>query len=235
MNYYPHHIGDYNSATRHLTMLEHGAYRLLLDLYYTREAPLPADLAAVCRLVVARSKEECKAVEQVVKEFFALASDGWRHKRCDEEIVKANEAADRARANGKKGGRPKTKKEPTANPEETHPVISGLASGNPEITNSKAPNPNPNPNTTSSLRSEAAVAAPGDFTTPKAMIFSVGLGLLMQAGTPEQSARSFLGKHARGNETKLSEVIGYLAANPKIEPKAYIEAAMAPEKARLAL
>ena len=43
MNYYKRHIGDYAAATRHLSMLEHGAYTMLLDVYYTSEQPLPAD------------------------------------------------------------------------------------------------------------------------------------------------------------------------------------------------
>ena len=37
MNYYKFNVGDYSAATRHLSMLEHGAYRLLLDVYYTTE------------------------------------------------------------------------------------------------------------------------------------------------------------------------------------------------------
>ena len=32
MNYYSHHIGDYLTATAHLTLLEHGAYRRLIDI-----------------------------------------------------------------------------------------------------------------------------------------------------------------------------------------------------------
>ena len=70
---------------------------------------------------------------------------------------------------------------------------------------------------------------------PKAMIFSLGVRLLVGAGSSDTSARSFLGKHAKGDEAKLAEVIGYLAANPKIEPKAYIAAAMAPKKPELVL
>lgn len=33
MNYYEHHLGDYYRKAKHLTLLEHGAYRMLLDLY----------------------------------------------------------------------------------------------------------------------------------------------------------------------------------------------------------
>ncbi|WP_368641744.1 DUF1376 domain-containing protein [Castellaniella ginsengisoli] len=144
MNYYPHHIGDYITATAHLSMLEHGAYRTLLDLYYSTEKPLPAERKAVYRLARARAPEEQEAVDIILDEFFDEASDGWRHARCDEEIEKARVAVERSRANGKKGGRPR-KQEPNdnptgssddgnGNPPETQQVISGLAKQNPDET-----------------------------------------------------------------------------------------------------
>ena len=98
MNYYPFHIGDYARDTRHLTMLEHGAYRLLIDLYYLRESPLPLGLQDVCRLACARSDDEILAVKTVLQEFFVGHPDGWRHVRCDEEIAKTKEKADKAKA-----------------------------------------------------------------------------------------------------------------------------------------
>ena len=140
MNFYPHHIGDYLTATVHLSWLEDAAYRRLLDVYYSREAAIPADIAQAARLVRATSKEERKAVETVLREFFTETPEGWKHKRCDAEIEKAKEAAERARTNGKKGGRPPIQK-PTDNP----PITQSVISGNPEESKSQAPNPNPNP------------------------------------------------------------------------------------------
>ena len=43
MNYYAFHIGDYASATRHLSWIEDAAYRRLIDCYYVREVPFPTD------------------------------------------------------------------------------------------------------------------------------------------------------------------------------------------------
>ena len=37
MNFYPRHIGDYIARASHLTLLEHGVYARLLDIYYSRE------------------------------------------------------------------------------------------------------------------------------------------------------------------------------------------------------
>lgn len=86
MNYYERHLGDYAKDAGHLSMLEHGAYSLLMDRYYTTEAPIPADQAY--RLTRARSKDEQEAVDAVLGEFFTLAVDGWRHSRCDAELAK---------------------------------------------------------------------------------------------------------------------------------------------------
>ena len=88
MNYYQHHIGDFNNATRHLTRLERSVYRDLIELYYESECELPADKAAICRLILARSNEEATVVEQVLNEFFTETPNGYFHSRCDAEILK---------------------------------------------------------------------------------------------------------------------------------------------------
>lgn len=88
MNYYEHHLGDYVRDTAHLSMLEDGAYRRLMDAYYIREQPLPPALKDCCRLARAQSKPERDAVDAVLKEFFHQSPEGWRHKRCDEEIAR---------------------------------------------------------------------------------------------------------------------------------------------------
>jgi uncharacterized protein YdaU (DUF1376 family) len=86
MNHYPHHIGDFDRATRHLTRIERSVYRDLLDMYYDTEKPLPKDLGVVCRKIIARTNEESTAVEQVLNEFFILTEQGWFNSRCDSEI-----------------------------------------------------------------------------------------------------------------------------------------------------
>lgn len=98
MNYYEHHLGDYDGATAHLSWLEDCAYRRLLCLYYRNEKPIPADIKQACRLVRATSKQERAAVQQVLEEFFCLQVDGWHHGRCDAEIAKVREKSEKARA-----------------------------------------------------------------------------------------------------------------------------------------
>lgn len=108
MNYYPFHIGDYLSATRHLSWDEDAAYRRLLDTYYTTEKPLPLDLRAVCRLVVASTEEQRHAVQVVLEEFFVQTPDGWVNSRADEEIKAAREKSEQT---GERTEHEKTRKE----------------------------------------------------------------------------------------------------------------------------
>ncbi|MGI4938357.1 MAG: DUF1376 domain-containing protein [Janthinobacterium lividum] len=85
MNFYKRHIGDYIKDAGHLSLLEHGVYCRLLDVYYTRETGIPEDKAA--RLVGARSKDELAALGTVLEEFFTLTAGVWRQHRCEEEIA----------------------------------------------------------------------------------------------------------------------------------------------------
>lgn len=220
MNFYPHHIGDYLTATAHLTWLEDCAYRRLLDVYYSREQAIPADVAQACRLVRATTKDERKAVETVLREFFTLA-DGWTHGRCDEEIVKAQEAAERARVNGKKGGRP-PKAKPTTNPEITQPV----PVANPEKSKSQAPITNPITNTS---YSEAKASGGKPPMPPDEIIFGYGVSLLVNAGTSEKQARSFLGglRKEHGDEALIDKLRDCAKAKA-LQPLEWLAAALPP-------
>jgi len=84
VNYYTRHIGDYLKDTAHLSLLEHGVYTRLLDVYYTRESGIPE--IQVARLIGARTEPETQALQVVLQEFFELRDGVWRQGRCDEEI-----------------------------------------------------------------------------------------------------------------------------------------------------
>jgi len=127
MNYYPHHIGDYLRDTVHLSALEDGVYRRMLDLYYASEKPLPEDFSWLCKLLRASDDKEREAVKEILRQFFVKTEEGWRNKRADREIKLSYQRAKVARQNGKRGGRPKTQR-----------VISGLAKHNPDLTQGKA-------------------------------------------------------------------------------------------------
>jgi uncharacterized protein YdaU (DUF1376 family) len=129
MNFYKRHIGDYLKDTAHLSLLEHGVYTRLLDVYYTREAGIPEAQAA--RLIGARAKDECEALRIVLEEFFELVDGTWLQQRCEREIEEASAQAKANRENGKKGGRPKAKKNPPDNPGETQEKTDPKPNGNP--------------------------------------------------------------------------------------------------------
>lgn len=121
MNYYEHHLGDYVRDTAHLTLVEDGAYRRLIDAYYVREKPLPCDVRECCKLARASTKVERNAVAYVLKEFFELTAEGYRQKRCDEVIAhfyeKKRKATDSANA---RWSAQKADSERNANASETH-------------------------------------------------------------------------------------------------------------------
>jgi uncharacterized protein YdaU (DUF1376 family) len=86
MRHNPHHIADFDRATRHLNRIERSIYRDLLDLYYDTEQQINLDMQQVCRRIIARTNEESTAVEQVLNEFFTKTPTGWYHERCEAEI-----------------------------------------------------------------------------------------------------------------------------------------------------
>jgi uncharacterized protein YdaU (DUF1376 family) len=86
VNYYERHIGDYLKDTAHLSLLEHGVYGRLLDVYYTREGAIPVE--QVERLIGARAKDERAALSAVLDEFFTVADGMLHHSRCDREIAR---------------------------------------------------------------------------------------------------------------------------------------------------
>lgn len=88
MNQYPHHIGDFNNATRHLTRVERSIYSDMIDMYYDTEAPLVLDVPTLKRKLLARTKDEAAAVDVILAEFFEETASGWFHERCDFEITK---------------------------------------------------------------------------------------------------------------------------------------------------
>jgi len=101
MNHYPHHIGDFNNATRHLTRVERSLYRDMLELYYDTEQPLNSDPAKIARRVLAVTDDERNALQMVLEEFFVLQDDGWHNARCDEEIAKYQGQIEQASRAGK--------------------------------------------------------------------------------------------------------------------------------------
>lgn len=154
MNYYKRHLGDYAKDTSGLTMTEHGAFTLLLDLYYASEQAFDKeDAMRVCR---PSSPSEAKAVEYVLRKFFIVDDAGlYRNERADAEIQKAHAKAESNREVGKKGGRPAK----SGNPKETM-----MVSGSNQEETQTVPKNNPSHYSTTPLlqKSEEQVHRPAD-------------------------------------------------------------------------
>lgn len=106
VNYYRRYMGDYMRDTMHLSMLEHGAYNLLLDATYATEKPLPADYEGLNRLCRAMSSAEKKAAKAVADQFFPIQADGFRHNhRASKEIGIAQSTIAKQRDSGVKSAK----------------------------------------------------------------------------------------------------------------------------------
>jgi uncharacterized protein YdaU (DUF1376 family) len=84
MHYYKKNIGDYAKKAGRLTMLQHGAYTLLIDSCYDRERFPTLDDAI--EWTWASTKEEVEAVQFVLSRFFDEKDGVFIQKRIQEEI-----------------------------------------------------------------------------------------------------------------------------------------------------
>lgn len=87
VKWYVFNPGDYYSATLGLTDAQDLCYRQLIDAYYLREGPLPANPQECLRMLRTKTKK-VKILQSVLEQFFLLESDGWHHKRIDNEITR---------------------------------------------------------------------------------------------------------------------------------------------------
>ena len=106
MHYYKFNIADYRKDTCHLTRVEHGIYRDLIDWYYLNEKPIPNDTEMVSRWLRLETEEKPILI-RVLSDFFVLVENEWHHKRIDSEIELYSEKCSTNGQNAKLGGRPK--------------------------------------------------------------------------------------------------------------------------------
>lgn len=93
MHYYKRNIGDYAKKAGRLTMLQHGAYTLLIDSCYDREQ-FPT-LEQALDWTWASTEAEVEAVKFVLNRFFKLDKDGqYVQDRILEEILNYHKNAD---------------------------------------------------------------------------------------------------------------------------------------------
>lgn len=111
MHYYKFNIGDFDKITRHLSILERGLFRDLLDLYIKNEKPIIADFKKLSRLLCVKSKAEQQALNNVLEDFFVLGEDGYYSEFCHDILTDTLKRTETSAENGKKGGRPSKEKQ----------------------------------------------------------------------------------------------------------------------------
>ena len=104
MNHYPHHIGDFDSETLHLTFVERALYRELRDLYFKTERALMSDVQKLARRVRATTDDLREALSGLLEEFFVLQDDGWHNDYCDSQIAAYRQKQEQQSAAGRASG-----------------------------------------------------------------------------------------------------------------------------------
>jgi len=94
MHYYKRNLGDYAKKAGRLTMLQHGAYTLLIDSCYDREVFPTLELAI--EWTWASTEAEIDAVKFVLSRFFTITKDGeYVQDRILQELLEYHAKADK--------------------------------------------------------------------------------------------------------------------------------------------
>ena len=137
MHYYKRNIGDYSIKAGKLTMLQHGAYTLIMDCCYDREQ-FPTREQAI-EWTWAVSDEEIAAVEFVLSRFFTLEGEHYVQKRIAEELGAYHDRAAINKKNRAKGSR--TGDESSTNGDKRSPNHKPLTNNHKQITKFIRPKP----------------------------------------------------------------------------------------------
>lgn len=225
MNYYPFHIGDYASATRHLSWDEDLAYRRVLDVYYSSEKPLPVDLRQVCRLVLATTDVQRSAVEVVLSEFFELTPQGWTSARADAEIDAMRDKQQKQRDKANKRWAKPAVEHGNAAAMPQHAEGDAAASK----TDAVAMPPTPTPTPINSVPN-GTDGKPSEKPTDRDMIFANGVALLTVAGVAEKNARSMLAGLAKTHgDAAVASALGECAKANPVQPVSWLQAFLSPK------
>lgn len=92
MNYYQHHIVDFNKSTRHLTRLERSIYLDLIDWYLLEEKPINNDEKTISDRLRLSTHTEKQSLLNVLNDFFVLTEEGWNSSLCDKKIFDYHKA-----------------------------------------------------------------------------------------------------------------------------------------------
>jgi uncharacterized protein YdaU (DUF1376 family) len=89
----PLYIGDYLGDTSHLSQSQHGAY-LLLMMHYWQKGMLQASIKHCYAVARAHAPEEQEAVSDILREFFKIDGELYRHTRIDKELSRITKVSE---------------------------------------------------------------------------------------------------------------------------------------------
>lgn len=136
MAWYP---SDYLRDTRHLTCLEHGAYRQMIDAVFCAGGKLTISDEEILRILSISEAEWCMISEKI-RRFFRIKGNTWKHSRVSEEMRKAKERKEiqRKRTEAARLQLQRNKKSVTESVTD-----STKAAFNQSVTDSSSPSPSP--------------------------------------------------------------------------------------------
>lgn len=247
VNYYERHLGDYARDAGHLTMLEHGAYTLLLDRYYTTEQGIPADQAhRICR---ARTRDEKAAVDTVLSDFFTLADGVWKNGRAERELAdyRASEPEREAKKanNRERQERSRERRRAIFEQLRSRGVVPAYDASMAELqaAMSRITKPQRNapvtrdgtatqtPDTSYSVPNGTGAKAPPP--NDRDAVFAVGVTLLTAANVEERNARSFLAQQSKAHgDSVVLEALNRCAEERPVQPIPWLVAALKSKPAK---
>jgi uncharacterized protein YdaU (DUF1376 family) len=216
-------IGAYLADTLTFTTLQHGAYMLLLMAYWRERSALPDDDESL-RSIAKMGKAEWTRVRPVLARKFRVADGVWWHKRVEQEMAAADARAKKASEKAGKAAQARWQASSKQCSEHAPSIAPDM--------HEDCPTPSPIP---PSLRSGSeakatGAAGAGKVTDPDEIIFGYGVPLLVNAGTQEKHARSFLGKLRKehGDAALIDTLRSCIKAKP-MQPLEWMAAAMPPK------
>lgn len=184
MNFFKLYIGDYQRDTAHLSVVEHGAFMLMLQHYYATERPLPTG-KALHRMLRAQDKVERDAIDSIAAQFWRTTDAGLVNDRADEEIRKASKQceANRAVAMAREDARRSARKEHESCNESSH-----------EMSTTRTQNQTPEPDTIANSVSKKPRLGRGTRLPPDWDPGAEGLAFAAQLGLVNGRANTELAK-----------------------------------------
>lgn len=224
--YLPLYTGDYIRDTQHLSCSEHGIFLKLLMHCWDQKGPAPLDERKLCGIVNARSSDEIEALRRILAEFFVRMEDGHYNKRMQQEIQRC-EAISEARSGAGRAGANERMRRLRANAKQ---MPSNCVASDKQVTLSPSPSPSLTPVKNSEAKASGAVA-PVKLTADE-VIFTYGVPLLVNAGSPEKQARSFLGglRKSHGDDAVVNALRECIRAKP-LQPLEWLAGALKPKVA----